>query len=59
MGVDRRMNVGQFLVGNNVKALYGMHMKSWVILGINGFIACFKHNIGGEGYNCMFKKKFL
>jgi hypothetical protein len=36
MGMDGWMNAGQFLVENNVKALYGMFMKSWVILGING-----------------------
>jgi hypothetical protein len=54
MGVDGWMNVGQCFVENNVKAFYGMLMKNWVILGISGLITCFKHNIGGEGYNYMF-----
>jgi hypothetical protein len=59
MGVDGWMNVGQCFVENNMKALYGMLMKSLVILGINGLIACFEHNIGGEGDNYMFNIFFF
>jgi hypothetical protein len=59
MGVDGWMNAGQCLVENNVKALHGMFMKSWVSLGINGLRACFEHNIGGEEYNYMFNILFF
>jgi hypothetical protein len=28
-----------------MKALYDMFMKSWAIMGFDGFTICFKHNI--------------
>jgi hypothetical protein len=39
---------------NNMKALYDMFMKSWAIMGFDGFIICFKHNIIGEGSTIYF-----
>jgi hypothetical protein len=30
-----------------MKALYYMLMKNWAILGFDGCIACYKHQIGG------------
>jgi hypothetical protein len=40
---------------NNVKALCNMFiMESWVILGFDRTIICFKHNFGGGGSNYMF-----
>jgi hypothetical protein len=34
-------------------------MRSWAILGFDGHIVCFKHNIGDEGCNCEFSNLFL
>jgi hypothetical protein len=34
-------------------------MKSWVILGFDAHIVCFRHNIGGEGCNCKFNNLFF
>jgi hypothetical protein len=48
-----------YLTQNNVKALWGMFMKSWAILGFDEHIVCCKHNIGGKGCNCKFRNIFL
>jgi hypothetical protein len=42
-----------------VKALCGMFMKNWVILGFNGPIVCSMHNIGGEECNFRFNNLFF
>jgi len=42
-----------------VKALCGMFIKSWVILGFNRPIVCYKHNITGVGCNYMFNNLFV
>jgi hypothetical protein len=47
------------LTQNNVKALWGMLMKSWTTLGFDGYIICSKHNTSGEGCNCKFNNLFL
>lgn len=44
---------------NNVKALWGMLIKSWAILGFDEHIICFKHNIGCEGCNYKFNNFFI
>jgi hypothetical protein len=43
---------------NIMRVLWGMLMKSWAILGFDGPIVCFKHNIGGKGCNYRFKVFF-
>jgi hypothetical protein len=44
---------------NNVRALYSMLMRSWVILGSNKHVGCSKHNINGEGCKYKFNNLFL
>jgi hypothetical protein len=47
------------LAQSSMKALWGMFMKTWAILGSNRHTICSKHNIGGEGCNCNFNNLFL
>jgi len=42
-----------------MKGLYDMLMKNWAILGFDGPTVCFRHNIGGVGYNYRFNNLFL
>jgi hypothetical protein len=44
---------------NNLKALCGMFMRIWVILGFNIPIVCYRHNINGVGCNYMFNNLFI
>jgi hypothetical protein len=44
---------------NNVKALWGMFMKSWAILGSNIHTFCSRHGTGGKVCNCKFNNLFL
>ncbi len=47
------------LAQNKVKALWGMFMRSWAILGSNRHTIYSRHNIGDEGWNCKFNNLFL
>ncbi len=42
-----------------MKALFDMFMRSWVILGSNESIVCFRHNIGGKKGNYNFNNLFF
>jgi hypothetical protein len=42
---------GYYHAHSNMRAFYDMLMRSWAILGFNGFIVCSKHSIGGVGCN--------
>jgi hypothetical protein len=48
-----------YFTHDNMKALWGMLMKSWAILGFDGHIVCCKHNTSGKGWNYKFKFLFL
>ncbi len=43
---------------NNVKALCGMLINSWAILGFDEHVVCFRHNIHDGGCNYMFNNVF-
>ncbi len=48
-----------YIVHYNVKALWGMLMRSWAILGSDGHIVWCKHNSSDKGCNCKFENLFL
>ncbi len=43
---------------SNMKALYGMLVNSWAVLGFNELIVCFRHNIHDGECNYMFNSVF-
>ncbi len=47
------------LTQNNVKALWGMFMKSWAISRSDKHTVCSRHSISGKGCNCKFNSLFL
>jgi hypothetical protein len=57
-GYGRMDKFGLCLTQNNVRALCGMFMSNWAILGFNKPIVCSMHNINSEGCNYMFNNLF-